>query len=228
MAARRILVVDDERDITDALKIGLQQHGFVVDAYYDPVEALAKFKPGVYDVVISDIKLPKMNGFEMVYEMQEMDSGFEVLFLTGHVDMYQELSKLFTKMKIREVIQKPIAISQLAEKIKALETSPGENANFNSALSLEQISRTLRRESSSKPESDAPRKELLETILKTVSRGRGTLGNIAQQMRPKLEFTWDEFIGAVNYLVAKGRLQSKGDGFEVLYSITEEGEKQVQ
>jgi hypothetical protein len=80
-----------------------------------------------------------------------------------------------------------MAISQLVEKIKALETSAGENAKLNIALSLEQISRTLRRESSSKPETNAPRKELLGTILKTVSRGRGTLGNIAQQMRPKLE-----------------------------------------
>ena len=229
MSARRVLLVDDERDVTDAVKIGLEQYGFKVDAYYDPVKALADFRPGIYDVIISDIKMPHMNGFQMVYEMQRIDGECEVLFLTGHVDMYEELSKLFDKMNVREVIRKPLAIKQLVDKIHSLESLPASSRTTNSRRSLELVfAKSQRKEGSNHLSQEPPRKELLDLILKTVSRGRATLGNIAQQMRPRIDFKWDEFIGAVNYLVSKGQLQSKGDGFEVLYSITEEGEKDIQ
>jgi DNA-binding response OmpR family regulator len=116
----RILVVDDERDIADILKTGLELKGFKVDAFYDPINALASFQPGTYDLIISDIKMPEMNGFEMLYEMSKIDNTVQVLFLTGHVDMMNEVNKLFTKLNVREVIKKPIGIQQLVERINNL------------------------------------------------------------------------------------------------------------
>ena len=116
----RILVVDDERDVADVLKAGLELRGHKVDAYYDPFVALSNFKPGVYDLVLSDIKMPKMNGFEMVYEIKKQDKDIPVIFLTGYVDLLKEVNKLFTKLNVREVIQKPIGIQELAEKISGL------------------------------------------------------------------------------------------------------------
>jgi DNA-binding response OmpR family regulator len=117
----RLLVVDDERDVADALKAGLQQKGFAVDVYYDPIKAVANFKPDAYDLVISDIKMPKMNGFEMVYELKKIDANVQVIFLTGYVDLMKEVNKLFTKLNVLEVIQKPIGISQLVERINTLQ-----------------------------------------------------------------------------------------------------------
>jgi response regulator RpfG family c-di-GMP phosphodiesterase len=173
--------------------------------------------------------MPHMNGFQMVYEMQRIDGECEVLFLTGQVDMYEELSKLFDKMNVREVIRKPLAIKQLVDKINSLESLPASSRTTNSGRSVELVfAKTQRKEGANHLSQEPPRKELLDLILKTVSRGKATLGNIAQQMRPRIDFKWDEFIGAVNYLVSKGQLQSKGDGFEVLYSITEEGEKDIR
>ena len=61
----KILVVDDERDITSVIKKGLKNNGFEVDSYNDPVLALEKFRADVYDILIIDIKMPKMNGFEL-------------------------------------------------------------------------------------------------------------------------------------------------------------------
>ena len=116
----RLLIVDDEHDVANALKAGLEKKGFTVDMFYDPVEALASFQPGAYDLIISDIKMPKMNGFEMVYEMKKRDSGVQVIFLTGFVDLMKEVNKLFTKLNVREVIQKPIGIRELVDRINGL------------------------------------------------------------------------------------------------------------
>lgn len=123
MSMLRLLIVDDEHDVADVLKKGLESRGFAVDVFYDPIKALASFEPGVYDLVISDIKMPNMNGFEMVYEIKKRDSAVQVIFLTGFVDLLKEVNKLFTKLNIREVIQKPIGIQQLVDKINSLNIS---------------------------------------------------------------------------------------------------------
>ena len=58
--------MDDELDITSSLKMGLEDNGFVVNTYNDAVSALSDFKSGVYDLVLLDIKMPQINGFELV------------------------------------------------------------------------------------------------------------------------------------------------------------------
>ena len=119
----RLLIVDDEHDVANALEAGLEAKGFAVDVFYDPVEALANFQPGAYDLIISDIKMPRMNGFEMVYEMKKIDNSVQVIFLTGFVDLVREVNKLFTRLNVREVIQKPIGIQRLVDKINNLNIS---------------------------------------------------------------------------------------------------------
>jgi DNA-binding response OmpR family regulator len=61
----RILVVDDEPDITLSLKLGLEDNGFEVDTYNDPLQVLSNFKSNSYDLLLLDIKMPHMNGFEL-------------------------------------------------------------------------------------------------------------------------------------------------------------------
>jgi DNA-binding response OmpR family regulator len=120
----RLLIVDDEYDVANALEAGLKKRGFAVDVFFDPIKALAAFQPGKYDLIISDIKMPKVNGFEMVYEMKKRDEDVQVIFLTGFVDLMKEVNKLFTKLNVREVIQKPIGIQELVDKINALNAAP--------------------------------------------------------------------------------------------------------
>ena len=83
MEKSRILVVDDEPDVNFTLKITLEDKGFKVDAFDDPLLALENFKAGLYDLVILDIKMPKMNGFELFREIKKIDNNVKVCFLTG-------------------------------------------------------------------------------------------------------------------------------------------------
>jgi DNA-binding response OmpR family regulator len=78
----RIFLVDDERDILLFYKTGLEQNGFLVDAFNDPVQALLSFKAGEYNLVILDIKMPRMNGFELHREIQKIDSNVKACFIT--------------------------------------------------------------------------------------------------------------------------------------------------
>ena len=115
---RRILVVDDEPDITLTLRVGLEVRGFVVDAFTDPDLALKSFKPSFYDLVLIDIMMPKIDGFELYERLKKVDPDVKVCFLTAS-EMYHE--------KIREVehcalnknlfLQKPISTDDLIREV---------------------------------------------------------------------------------------------------------------
>src|SRR2546423_5215125 len=87
---KKVLVVDDEIDANTTLRIILEENEFEVDAYIDPLLALSNFKPGVYDLLLLDIKMPKMNGFELYQEMKEIDNKVKVCFVTASELFYEE------------------------------------------------------------------------------------------------------------------------------------------
>jgi DNA-binding response OmpR family regulator len=87
---RRILVVDDQPDITLTTEVELEEEGlFDVDTFTDPELALSSFKPGIYHLVILDIVMPKMDGFELYERLKKVDPGINVCFLTAS-EMYHE------------------------------------------------------------------------------------------------------------------------------------------
>jgi len=71
---KRIMVVDDESDLTLFFSMSLEYHGFEVEAFNDPRKALSNFKQDYYDLVVLDIKMPNMDGFELYKEIQKIDS----------------------------------------------------------------------------------------------------------------------------------------------------------
>jgi two-component system, OmpR family, response regulator ChvI len=75
---RRILVVDNEPDITLILKAGLEAGGFDVDAFNDPEVALSSFKPGLYNLLLVDIMMPEMDGFTLYEQLKKVDSYVKV------------------------------------------------------------------------------------------------------------------------------------------------------
>jgi two-component system response regulator VanR len=70
-AKRRILVVDNEPDITTTLQIGLEAGGFDVDVFTDPELVLSNFRSGLYDLVLVDIMMPKMDGFALCEQLKK-------------------------------------------------------------------------------------------------------------------------------------------------------------
>lgn len=114
---KKILVVDDEPDITSSIKNGLQRKGFEVDAYNDPTDALSNFKPDIYDLLLIDIRMPKMNGFELYREVKKKSSDVRICFFTAFEVYYDEFRKMFPNLEVKCFIRKPITISDLVTHI---------------------------------------------------------------------------------------------------------------
>jgi two-component system, OmpR family, response regulator ChvI len=115
---KRLLIVDDEPDITSVLRRGLEQYGFVVDTFNNPVEALSDFKVGYYDLLLLDISMPKMNGFELYKEMAKIDNKVKVCFMTAFEIYRDEFKRLFPKLSLNCFANKPISIKTLANLLK--------------------------------------------------------------------------------------------------------------
>ena len=82
--------MDDEPDISLLFKTVLKDEGFEVDSFEDPQLALSNFKPDFYDLVVLDIKMPDMNGFQLYREIKKIDSKLKVCFLTASEMFYEE------------------------------------------------------------------------------------------------------------------------------------------
>jgi DNA-binding response OmpR family regulator len=117
----RILVVDDEPDLTQVSTLALEYHGYKVDSFNDPQEALSKFKPGSYDLIILDIKMPKMDGFELYHEIKKKDNNAKVCFLTASELYYEEFRKEeYCALDRNLFIQKPIDNEDLVKEINKM------------------------------------------------------------------------------------------------------------
>lgn len=97
----------------------LEDNGFVVDLFDDPILALNYFKPDLYDLVLVDIKMPEMDGFKQDEEMKKFDNKFTVCFLTASETFYEQYRSTHSVMTGKEchVIQKPIKNEELLEQI---------------------------------------------------------------------------------------------------------------
>jgi DNA-binding response OmpR family regulator len=119
----RILIVDDEPDLTKVSTLALEYHGFKVDTFNDPQEALSKFKPGSYDLIILDIKMPKMDGFELYHEIKKKDNNAKVCFLTASELYYEEFRNkeyraLDRNLFIRKLIDNEDLVKEINKMIK--------------------------------------------------------------------------------------------------------------
>jgi len=124
---QRILIVDDESDITTALKMYLEIQGFHVDAYTDPANALARFKAGFYHLLILDIKMPEMNGFSFYREIKKLDGKMKVCFLTAGESYHGASSDIFSSLLANCFIRKPVTNEELLERLDIVMCGGHEN-----------------------------------------------------------------------------------------------------
>ena len=110
----RILVVDDEEDIRTVLSKGLEKEGFSVEASGDPVELLKSYQKGSYDLLLLDIRMPGMTGFELYREIRKIDPKVRVCFITAFEIYYDEFRRVFPKLKVDCFVRKPVSLEELA------------------------------------------------------------------------------------------------------------------
>ena len=117
---KKILLVDDEPDITTMLKMALERVGFSVDTFNDPLLSLQSFRPPLYDLVILDVLMPKMNGFELYNRLKKMDRDIKVCFLTASNETYrEELRKQKHPELNRDLyLEMPLPIKEIIAEIK--------------------------------------------------------------------------------------------------------------
>jgi DNA-binding NtrC family response regulator len=115
-----ILLVDDEFDITTILRQGLEKQGFRVFGFTDPLLALEHFRinSNLYGLVISDLRMPGMNGYEFIKNIKRIKPDVQVFLMTAFEIDNQEFRRLLQSVKIDEFIQKPIAIRNLSGIVK--------------------------------------------------------------------------------------------------------------
>jgi two-component system, OmpR family, response regulator ChvI len=118
--ATTILLVDNEPDNTSVLSMGLEDEGFKVDAFNDAELALSNFKPNFYSLLLLDINMPKMNGYELYKEIRKIDDKVKICILTAS-EIYNESLRVMPPQLLDDVkcfIPKPIAIDDFVKKVK--------------------------------------------------------------------------------------------------------------
>jgi CheY-like chemotaxis protein len=125
---KRILVVDDEVDITTIFKLALEKVNLHVDVYNNPLLALSDYKAGMYDLLLFDIRMPKMNGFELYRKIKDIEEEQKkvkngkprVCFITAYEEFRSEFKETFpTVEEVNCFLKKPIPMPDLVKKVKS-------------------------------------------------------------------------------------------------------------
>jgi DNA-binding response OmpR family regulator len=123
----RIMFVDDEKDILSTVKRGLESNNaFKVDTFPSGESALQTFEnhpENYYDIVITDIRMPKMNGFELYRRIKEKNPSMKIAFITAFEINKEEFNKVMPSVNVIDFISKPLSISNLIAKLKTMLTS---------------------------------------------------------------------------------------------------------
>ena len=101
-------------------KLAPEQAGFIVDVYNDPLKPLSDYRAGKYDLILLDIKMPAMSGFQLYNKIKEIDDNVTVCFITAFEEYYDEFKKRFPYSDETECfIRKPVGIEELIRKVKS-------------------------------------------------------------------------------------------------------------
>ena len=128
---KRILIVDDEPDVTLTFKVGLEGYHygndndnndktrFEVYAYNNPSEALSEFKPNFYDIMLVDVYMPKLNGFQLCEKILELDVNIRMCFISAAELNIEALREVYPKISFGCFIKKPVTMEYLVKRLLA-------------------------------------------------------------------------------------------------------------
>ncbi len=117
---KRILFVNDDVDITAVIKEGLKRYGYEVETFVDSNLALQNFKAGTYDLLLLDVLMNGLDGFELYNKMRKIDENIKICFISASNTFYEKYKHLYPEIKEECYIEKPLGIKNLVS-IKILE-----------------------------------------------------------------------------------------------------------
>jgi DNA-binding NtrC family response regulator len=117
---KKILFVDDDPDTTWISKTSLERNGFEVQAFESPMSVLENFKPGSCDLLLIDIKMREMDGFELYDRLRKMDNNINVCFLTAAQEYYNKYKERYSWLQKECFITKPITLENLVNTINSI------------------------------------------------------------------------------------------------------------
>jgi CheY-like chemotaxis protein len=117
---KRILIVDDDHDIARFFKLALDRAGFITEVSNSPLSALTNFKKGAYDLLLLDINMPHMTGFELYRKISKIDGEVKVCFITAFEEYYSEFKSEFPNLnEVECYIKKPVGMDYLINAVKS-------------------------------------------------------------------------------------------------------------
>ena len=122
------MVIDDDKDITDLFSIFLEYNGYIINAYTNPLEAINNFRKNSHDLIILDLKMPKMDGMTLYHKIKEIDNNVIICFTTADKNYIQQLQKGIIDIE-KIVLYKPVLLKDLKNKIDWLLSRQEINSN---------------------------------------------------------------------------------------------------
>ena len=113
------MIIDDDVDITNLFEIYLESNGYNVDAYTNPVEAFNNFRKNSHDLIILDLKMPKMDGMILYHKIKEIDDKVIICLTTADISYIENLRKGIIDIE-KIVLYKPVLLKDLKNKIEWL------------------------------------------------------------------------------------------------------------
>jgi DNA-binding response OmpR family regulator len=116
---KNILIVDDDEDTINLFQTFLEYDGYKVDAFTDPIDALYSFRKSMYDLVLLDLKMPKMNGLILSQKLKNKDPALLFCFMTAHKEFMEHIQRYNLDIE-KIIIYKPIWLNELRTKVHSL------------------------------------------------------------------------------------------------------------
>ncbi|HXP49389.1 MAG TPA: response regulator [Bacteroidia bacterium] len=121
---KRILIVDDDADVTVTFKAGIEEYNnkdankrIEVYTSNDPVVTLSYFRPNFYDLLLADINMPDMNGFEFCDKVLAIDINIKICFMSSGEINRKALREIYPSLSVGCFIRKPVTMDSLVKRI---------------------------------------------------------------------------------------------------------------
>ena len=124
----KIMIIDDDVDITNLFEIYLESNGYTVDAYTNPLDAFHNFRKNSHDLIILDLKMPKMDGMTLYHKIKELDNNVIICLTTADISYIENLRKGIIDIE-KIVLYKPVLLKDLKNKIDWLLSRQEVNSN---------------------------------------------------------------------------------------------------